>query len=103
MKSSEPDEMPYEERQRRFLEYLYSEECYRRVMRPSVPVVSVPVTEAVAEVAKANREGVTLVVRRSDGVSVVARPHANALGFGVTVTLVRELNEDGLPVEQVRA
>ena len=103
MKSSFPDGMSYEERRKLFYERLDNGYYYKRVMRPSVPVVSVPVTEAVAETAKANREGVTLVIRRNDGVSVVARPQSNALGLSVTVTLVRELNEDGLPVEQVRA
>jgi hypothetical protein len=101
MKSSFPDGMTYEEKRRLFFERLESD-YYFKLVKGTVPVVSVPVTEAVAEVAKANCEGVTLVIRRDDGVTVIARPQCNALGLGVTVTWVQELNEHGLPVRHVR-
>ena len=102
MKSSFPEGLTYEEKRKLFFERLDGD-YYFKPAKPKVPVVSVPVTPAVAEVAKANREGVALVVRRNDGVSMFARAQSNPLGLGVMVTLVQEVDEDGLPVRQARA
>jgi len=85
-----------------FFERLESD-YYFKPAKPKVPVVTMPVTWAVAEAAKANPNGVRLSVPRADGVTLFVRAQANPLGLSVTVEVVEEVDEDGLPVRQARA
>jgi hypothetical protein len=101
MKSSFPEGMTYEEKRKLFFERLESD-YYFKPAKPKVPMIAVPITTAIAELAEANKKGVTLVIRRDDGVSLVVRPQGNALGLGVTIMWVEEVDEDGLPVRQAR-
>jgi hypothetical protein len=68
------------------------------VMKPPVPVVVVPLTDADAAVVAANPESVRVSARRDDGVSVLMRPRANPNHVRVMVDHVREVDGDGRPV-----
>jgi hypothetical protein len=73
-------------------------DCIRDAKPKPVAVVSVPVSNADAEVIAANPESVRISARRSDGVTLLAKPKRNDLHVTVRADLVRELDEHGRPV-----
>jgi hypothetical protein len=89
-------EMTHEEKRKLFFERLdngyYRDRC---LGLNKVPVVAVPVTLAVADAAKANLEGVAVIVKRMDGVTLLGRAQHNSLGVGVRVAVVREVDDEG--------
>jgi hypothetical protein len=84
MRSNEQD-LSLEERKRRFFERLDNGYYFR----PSVAVLSLPVTEQLAEAVTANPESVRVSARRADGVSVVGGPRGNPNHVSVRVDLVK--------------
>jgi hypothetical protein len=89
-------EMTHEEKRKLFFERLdngyYRDRC---LGLNKVPVVAVPVTVAVADAAKSNLEGVAIVIRRTDGVTLFGRAQHNRLGLGVRVGVVQEIDDEG--------
>jgi len=89
-------EMTHEEKRKLFFERLdngyYRDRC---LGLNKVPVVAVPVTAAVADAAKANLEGVAIVIRRTDGVTLFGKAQRNRLGLGVRVGVVQEIDDEG--------
>jgi hypothetical protein len=72
---------------------------YIRDAKPKpVAVVTVPVTQAVAEVVAANPESVRVSARTADGVTILAKPQSNPNCVTVRTDLVREIDEFGRPV-----
>jgi hypothetical protein len=94
--SYEAELKAWEEKRKLFYERLdngyYRDRC---LGLNKVPVVAVPVTAAIAEEAKANLEGVAIVIRRPDKVTLYGRPQRNRLGLGVRVGVVQEVDDEG--------
>lgn len=86
--------LSHEEALKLFREKLYGGYFNRK---PKVAVVTVPVSDAVAEVVKANPDSVRISATRSDGVSVFERPRPSA-NVTVMVNEVREVDADGRPI-----
>ena len=63
----------------------------------TTPVTIVPISERVAQVAKANPEGVRISARDGDGVTVFEKPQLNAR-VTVMVEHVQEVDAQGRPV-----
>jgi hypothetical protein len=69
---------------------------FNRKPKPT-PVAIVPISERVAQVAKANPEGVRISARDGDGVTVFEKPQLNAR-VTVMVEHVQEVDAQGRPV-----
>jgi hypothetical protein len=89
------DELSPQEKLKRFYERLEAGEFNRK---PTVAVVTVPVSNKVAQVVKANPESVRISARDNDGVSVFERPQHNSARVTVMVEHVREVDANGRPV-----
>jgi hypothetical protein len=69
----------------------------RRKPKP-VPVVSVPVSEKIADAVKTNPGSVRVTARDADGVSRFEGPLRNPQHVTVRVDLVQEVDANGRPV-----
>jgi hypothetical protein len=96
MKPRETDEqLPYEELKRRFFEKL---DNYDFLPKSKVPVVTLPVSETIAEAVRANPQSVRVSARGSNGVSVVGGPRRNSTHVTVRVDDVAEVDGVGRPI-----
>jgi hypothetical protein len=69
-----------------------------RYVKKPVAVVTVPVSDADAEIVRSGPESVSLHARRKDGVLAVVRPARNPNHVEVMVDWVREVDACGRPV-----
>jgi hypothetical protein len=90
------DSLSLEERRRRFFDRIDNEPLRPAKPRPT-PVVTLPVSEKLAEAAKANPETVRVSARGSDGMSRIEGPRRNSI-VTVCVDYVREVDANGRPV-----
>ena len=67
-------------------------------LKPKTAVLTVPVSDKIAELVKANPDGVRVSVRRADGVTEFERPQRNSTNVTAMVDWVREVDADGRPV-----
>lgn len=95
---NEAEQLTHEERRKRFYERLNSGAFIRDAKPKPTPVVTVPVSEKIAEAVKANPGSVRVSARGADGIAVVEGPRRNPSGVTVRVDLVRELDGEGRPI-----
>ena len=98
MKPDEEDEnLTWQQRRARLFERLENG-YYGLGSKPNVSVMSLPVSEKIAEAVRANPNSVRVSARGEDGIAVVEGPKANPTGVTVRVDLVRGVDRDGRPV-----
>jgi len=90
------EELSLEERHKRFFERIDNEPLRPAPPKPT-PVVTLPVSEKLAEAAKANPESVRVAARGSHGIAIVEGPRRNSI-VTVCVDYVREVDANGRPV-----
>lgn len=86
---------------KRFQERMASGYYIREALKPKptpVPVLSVPVSEKVAEAAQANPESVRVSARDAGDIHVVEGPRRNTNNVTVRVDRVFEVDAAGRPV-----
>jgi len=92
-----PDEgLSLEERRKRFFERIENEPLRPAKPKPT-PVVTLPVSENVAQAAKAHPESVRIAARDANGMSVIEGPRPKSI-VTVCVDYVREVDANGRPV-----
>ena len=87
----------YEERRRLFFERL-DNGYYSKPAKPKVAVVTLPVSEKIAEAVRVNPGSVGVSARGADGIAVVEGPKGNPNNVMVRVELVSEVDAAGRPV-----
>lgn len=66
------------------------------------PVLTLPVSDKIAEAVAANPESVRVSARGADGIAVVEGPRRNSTNVVVRVDLVREVDAEGRPIYDAR-
>ena len=100
MTDAEFDALPPAEKRKAFDERIASGYYVKRLLetaRVATPVVTLPVSERLAEAIKENPGSVRVSARAADGLHRVEGARANPR-VGVRVDLVREVDEEGRPV-----
>jgi len=93
----EEQSLYHEDLKRRFFEKVDSG-CFTRPAKPKVPVVTLPVSEKIAEAVRANPESLRVSARGEDGIALVEGPRGNPAHVTVRIDYVAEVDADGRPV-----
>jgi hypothetical protein len=94
----EAKRLTFEEKRRRFEERLATGFYIRPAKPKPTAVVSLPVSEKIAEAVIANPASVRVSARGEDGIAVVEGPRPNRNNVLVRVDWVREVDAEGRPI-----
>jgi len=94
----EEQELSYEERKKLFFEKVDSGYYFGDPQPKPVAVVTLPVSDRIAEAARTNPNSVRVSARGADGIALVEGPRANPHHVVVRVDLVAEVDRFGRPV-----
>src|SRR5262245_39015931 len=94
----EARKLSIEERRRRFEERLANGYYIRPAKPKPTPLLSLPVSDKIAEAVKSNPASVRISARERDGMAIVEGPERNPNNVTVRVDWVQEVDANGRPI-----
>jgi hypothetical protein len=91
-----------EEKRRRFEERLATGFYIRPAKPKPTAVVSLPVSDKIADAVTANPASLRVSARGEDGIAVVEGPRPNSNNVTVRIDWIREVDADGRPIYETR-